>query len=122
MEVDGGGEGTADGDVRMDDEAAEGDGTRRASDARGGNTAGEVEAEDVDKRGKVRTRQEDDEDGEEGETGRWLARMGRRRKKAAPVHDTRGERRAAANQRRLTGRIAGRDGADGADRGQGGTE
>ena len=33
MEVDGGGEGTADGNVRMDDEAAEGDGARRASEA-----------------------------------------------------------------------------------------
>jgi len=122
MEADGGGEGTADGDVRMGDRAEEEDRAGQASDESGGNAEGDVEAGDVDRRGKIRERQEDDEDGEEGETGRWLARMGRRRKKAAPVQDKRGERKTAAHQRRLAERIAGHDEAKGANRRAGGTE
>ena len=45
----------------------------------------------------ARAREESDEEGDDGRTGRWLPRMGRRWTKASPVKGERGRRKEEAN-------------------------
>ena len=104
MEVDGGGEGTADGDVRMGDRAEEEDRAGQASDESGRSIEGQAGAESEGMRGTIRAREESDEEGDDGRTGRWLPPMGRRRKQATPTHGERGRRREDAHQERAAAR------------------
>ena len=86
--------------MRMGDRAEEEDRAGQASDESGRSVERQAEAGSEGMRGTIRAREESDEEGDDGRTGRWLPPMGRRWKKASPVKGERGRRKEGANLER----------------------
>ena len=84
----------------MGDWAEEEDRAGQAGDDSSGSVEGQTGAASEGMRGTIRAREESDEESDDGRTGRWLPRMGRRWTKASPVKGERGRRKVDAHQER----------------------